>query len=106
MVEESPQLTKVDGASNSTEQLSDSSITSSGSNDSMSSYLKHLDVSKNLKVGRFRASGGSADVYGGKLYLKREHAIEWEWIDVAVKRFRVYSSSERDFAKVGNSVVD
>lgn len=58
--------------------------------------LKHLDLTKNVWLGQRKACGGFADIYNGQCYDT--------WTDqtrtVAVKQFRVWADSNKDFAQV------
>ena len=59
--------------------------------------IQNMDISSKLDVGRFRASGGFADVYEGTMKSKDRRESN---IKVAVKRIHTYASSDNNSSKV------
>lgn len=58
--------------------------------------LHNLNLTSNVDMGACRASGASADVYDGHLGV--EGKVERQ--KVAIKKFRIHSNVNNDFAKV------
>ena len=63
---------------------------------------RDLDVSRRLKLGKWRAGGGYADIYDGELKLRKRDGggKDRKSIKVAVKRFRAFMGADPGSAGV------
>ena len=74
------------------------------------SSLKHFDASSDLEIDGLKGSGGFADVYKARLHRGVQggspDSIRYRGKTVAVKRFRTFIDSDKDFQAVRVCLVD